>query len=510
MEITAPMLLIGGIGLFLFGMHTLTAALRALAGEGARALMRRFADRPLRGMITGAALTALVQSSSAVMIMVLGLVGAGVMSQVQALGVVLGANVGTTLTGWLVMGLGVKVSVGSFALPLLLAGAMAQILGRGRWVPLGGALAGFALVFLGIEWMKGGMAGFDGLLSPATLPGDTLAGRLALLGLGIVVTVVLQSSSAGVAAVIVLLSQDQVSFAQAAALVIGMTMGTTFTGVLASLGGTLDMRRIALAHLLVNLVQGFVALALLDLVLRVGPMLRLGDATLALVLFHTGFTLVGALAVLPLVPRLAQRVTQWLPERPVGLAVMLDRRFLSDPQAAGDLALAAARRAAGDVLGHLGAALAPQAARAGTAEDLARMEADQEALLDYLTRIPWPETGGAGASVYSELMQAGDHLRRLTARAGQGGRLAVALYEPMLQREARLLGAILRLEDPARQQRMLARMHMRLDQRERRLRRRILGRHAAPARLFALTDALRWLRRVALHAERVQAHLWGE
>jgi phosphate:Na+ symporter len=507
MDIPAPMLLTGGIGLFLFGMHTLTVALRALAGEGARAMMRRFTDRPAQGMATGAALTALVQSSSAVMIMVLGLVGAGVMTQSQALGVVLGANVGTTLTGWLVMTLGVKVSLGAFALPLLLGGAMAQILGRGRWAQAGGALAGFALVFLGIEWMKGGMGAFDGLLSDGTLPGATLPGRLALVGLGVVVTVVLQSSSAGVAAVIVLLAQGQIGFPQAAALVIGMTVGTTFTGVLASLGGTLAMRRTALAHLLVNLVQGLVALALLDLVLRVGPSLRLGDPALALVLFHTGFTLAGALAVLPLVPWLAQRVTLWLPERPSAIGVLLDTRFLSDPQAATDMALAAARHAAGDVLAHLGAALAPQGARADSDAELARMGADQEALMDYLARIPWAET--AGAPLYGELMQAGDHLRRLTARAGQGARLTLALYDPMLQREARLLGAILRLDDPHRQQRLLARMHERLERRERRVRRRILGRHAAPARLFALTDALRWLRRVALHAERVVVHLWG-
>lgn len=512
--------LLGGIGLFLFGMHTLTGDLSLMASDRARSALRRFAGRPLPAFATGAAVTALIQSSSATMVMTLGFLGAGFLSLTQALGIILGANVGTTLTGWAVMLLGVKVGLGAFAFPALFLAALARILGRGALARAAGVLAGLALVLVGIDLMKAGMEGAQGFLGPGSLPSDTLAGRLTLLGLGVAATVVMQSSSAGVATALVLVAGGHASFTQAAALVIGMTVGTTFTGILASLGGTSDMRRAALAHLVFNLVQGLVALALLDGIARLMPD-DPGDGPLALVIFHTAFTLTGALVFLPVLPRVAALVMRLVPDRPSALAQELDRRFLSDPSAALDLALAATRRRVAVLFALLGAGLGRRDAppidpRAGPA-----LADEAEAIARYVAEIKIPDADALRLQRVVELLALLDHLRRLGHRAGQADRIAVAAAEPLTRREARLLGATLARVAEAeaatpgpegdgpllRAHARLDRMSARLERREAGLRRLVLRTGSAVPTLFARTDALRWLRRSTAHAERVLHHL---
>jgi phosphate:Na+ symporter len=510
--------LLGGIGLFLFGMHQLTGDLRLMASDSARGALRRFAGRPWSAFLTGAGVTALIQSSSATMVMVLGFVGAGFLSLTQALGLILGANVGTTLTGWAVMLLGVKVSLGTLAFPALFAAALLRVVGRGAWARGAGVVAGLALVLIGIDLMKAGMEAAQGILGPGTLPADTLGGRLMLLGLGAAVTLVTQSSSAGVAAAIVLVAGGHASFTQAAALVIGMSVGTTFTGILASVGGTTDMRRAAVAHLVFNLTQGLVALALLDGIARLMPD-DPGDGPLALVMFHTAFALAGALVFLPVLSRVASLVAWLVPDRPSALAQELDRRFLADPSAALDLALAATRRRVVVLFGALGAALSGRPPPDGF--DPAALGAEAEAIGQYLTEIAIPDSDALRARRVAELLAVLDHLRRLAHRAGQAARISVARIEPVTRREACLLGATLgqvaaaeaALPGPGgdaplrRGHARLDRMAARLERREAGLRRQVLGSGAASPRLFAITDALRWLRRSTAHGERVLHHL---
>ncbi len=520
--------LLGGVGLFLYGMHALTQELRVLLSEGAREALRRYAGRPVGGILAGAGVTALIQSSTATIVMTLGFVGAGILSFGQSLGIVLGANIGTTFTGWMVMLFGIKISLGTIAYPVLFVAGLLKILADGRAARAGGVVAALCLIFIGIDLMKDGMGLFDGFLDHETLPADTLWGRVQLLLLGVAVTVITQSSSAGVAAAIVLLSAGHVNFAQAAAMVIGMTVGTTFTGILASLGGSVAMRRTALANLAFNLVKGVVALLLLDLIMRLFAASPWGGSpTLALVLFHTGFTVAGALLFLPIIEPFGRAIERLVPDRPEAPAALLDRRFQADPPAALDMVLAQARRQMGQLLDYLGEALAPGPRRSDLAFDSPAFTEDMDRLIAYLAQIPRPEGDQRQLQRFGELMALTDHLRRLGLRAGQGGRLTVALYEPLLRREALYLGAVLRrvghalpeaepgdvIARDARDRtlaaldRRLVRSQARLNRREDRLRRRILVTRAAPPRLFALTDALRWLRRSNAHAERLLAHL---
>ena len=243
----------GGLGLFLLGMIVLTDGLRALTGESLPRALARFTRSPLSGATTGAIATAILQSSSATTVAAVGFVGAGVLTFAQGLGLIFGANLGTTVTGWMVALLGFKLKVGVLVLPLIPLGAILRLFGKGRLSSAGYALAGFGLVFVGISMLQTGMGSLGSLITPESFPGDTWTGRLGLIAIGAVMTIVTQSSSAGVATALAALSAGAIAFPQAAALVIGMDVGTTATAALATIGGSVSARRTGLAHVVYNL-----------------------------------------------------------------------------------------------------------------------------------------------------------------------------------------------------------------------------------------------------------------
>ena len=154
---------LGGLGVFLLGVVIMTAGLKGVAGDALRSALTRFTKSPLSGACTGAVSTAILQSSSATTVAAVGFVGAGLLSFPQALGIIFGANVGTTITGWLVALLGFKFQLGSVVLPLILAGVLLHLFGRGRLQQGGLALAGFGLIFVGIATMQAGMSSMQGV-----------------------------------------------------------------------------------------------------------------------------------------------------------------------------------------------------------------------------------------------------------------------------------------------------------------------------------------------------------
>src|SRR5499426_4704220 len=162
--------ILGGVGLFLLGMTVMTTGLRGLAGSGLRTALSKAAETPLRGAFWGGVATLLVQSSSATTMTTIGLVSAGLLTFPQGLGLVFGANVGTTGTGWLVALIGLRVSLTAAALPMIFIGALIKLLGRGRASAAGAALAGFALVLFGLTTLQQGMSGLAEQLHPADLP----------------------------------------------------------------------------------------------------------------------------------------------------------------------------------------------------------------------------------------------------------------------------------------------------------------------------------------------------
>jgi phosphate:Na+ symporter len=509
--------ILGGIGMFLFGMKIMTEALREAAGGRLRQLLARFTTTPLAGVLTGTAATAVVQSSSATTVMTIGFVGAGLLTFPQALGVIYGANIGTTVTGWIVALLGFKLQLGTVALPALFGASLLAVLGQGAWMRAGRVAAGLCLLFIGLDMMQAGAAGLGDRLTPQRLPQGGLWGDLQLILLGLVVTVVMQSSSAAMAVALVLLGGGGINFEQAAAMVIGMNLGTTITAILASFGGSVAMRQTALANVLFNLGTAAVAYPLLVLT---GPMLSqtatmTGEPT-ALVLFHTGFNMVGALIFLPFTDAFARWVARIVPEGPAGavaggLVVTLDPALLKDEGAAMDAAQTALGRVARHVFSALGAALAPQSDMRGlaTLEDVARPAMTQ--IADYITRINLPDGKPAERDRYAALLHQADHLARLIKRLQRRALVPVVLSDPGLSRLSRLLGATLRrAADPARdglQAARLARLSDRIDAQTKQHRRAtLLHEHVgliSVGEMFDRTDAMRWLRRVSEHAARI-------
>ena len=184
---TADILFVfGGLGLFLLGMVVLTEGLRQLAGSALRRLLSEFTKTPIRGVAAGAMSTAVIQSSSATTVTAVGFVGAGLLTFPHGLGIVLGANIGTTVTGWIVAIVGFKLHLGLIVLPLVLVGVLLRLFSNTRLRHIGWALAGFGLLFVGIDAMQQGMAQFEGTITPDDFPEDTLFGRLQLVLLGIV------------------------------------------------------------------------------------------------------------------------------------------------------------------------------------------------------------------------------------------------------------------------------------------------------------------------------------
>ncbi|CAH1202052.1 Sodium-dependent phosphate transporter [Candidatus Nitrotoga sp. BS] len=302
--------LLGGIGLFLLGMGLMTDGLKLAAGPALGRILAHSTKTRMRGLASGVLVTALVQSSSAVTVAAIGFVNAGLLTLGQSMWVLFGANVGTTMTGWLVALVGLKFKIEVLALPLIGVGMALRLSGEGnRRGALGQALAGFGVLFLGIDMLK---ESFSGLSTDFKLPeGDGFKDTVVQVLIGIVLTVLMQSSSAALTIALTAAQGGLLTAQGAAAVVVGANIGTTVTALIAFIGATPNAKRAAAAHILFNLLTGAVALALLPWLVpaigAAGEVLELGSAPAAkLALFHTAFNLLGVMLVWPIADRMAR------------------------------------------------------------------------------------------------------------------------------------------------------------------------------------------------------------
>lgn len=518
--ITHILVAIGGVGLFLFGMMTLTDGLRRLAGNSMRRALAAYTRTPTSGAVTGAITTALIQSSSATTVTAIGFVGAGVISFSQALGVIFGANIGTTITGWLVALIGFKLNVGFIALPLMLVGALMRMFGGQRTSHIGGAIAGFSLLFIGIETMQEGLAHFEGVVTPASFPDDTWGGRFLLLLIGVVITLVTQSSSAGVATAMAALAAGTISFPQAAAMVIGMDVGTTFTAALATLGGSSAMRQTGYAHVIYNMMTGIMAFLML------GPYTAVvgdwamagasGNAQVAVVGFHTFFNTIGVILVLPFTRRFAEFIERLVPGGGPPLERGLDAGLLRDAAVATEAAAQTVRRVAREVFTITEALLDPDASRRIDQVKVQEIERGIGAALDFLENIKPLPGQEQTASRHAAALHALDHLSRLHHRCAQTERIDALFADRRLRRLAGLLRKALKTHlDRPDGERALKVDFDRLRQvfrRQRAFIRDRMIRHAAhdgidwPEMMLRL-DGARWLHRVSYHVWRIEHHM---
>lgn len=297
---------LGGLGLFLLGMWLMTDGLKLAAGRALERILAAWTRDRVRGLATGTLVTALVQSSSATTVAAIGFVNAGLLSFTQVVWVIFGANVGTTMTGWLVALIGLNIKIEAFALPFLGAGMLLRLTGEGtRRGAVGTAMAGFGALFLGIDILKDTFTDLGQGFQLTGLEGMGALTTVAYVLTGVLLTVLMQSSSAAIAIALTAAAGGMLALSGAAALVIGANVGTTVTALIAVIGATSNARRAAAAHVLFNLLTGIVALILLPWLLELVAYLasqggRPAPAATLLALFHTIFNVLGVLLMWPL------------------------------------------------------------------------------------------------------------------------------------------------------------------------------------------------------------------
>lgn len=304
--------LLSGLGLFLFGMNLLESALKELAGKGFRRFLRHSTNKPIGSVFGGIIATTIVQSSSLVGLIVLAFVGAGIIPLVNAIGVLIGSNLGTTFTGWIVATLGFKLNFSTFIYPLIALGGLSYGLAKGKLKSLALLVLGFALLLMGLDFMKESVVA---LTQAANIEKMSDYPLIIYLLIGIVFTAIIQSSSATMMLTLSALYAEIISLPAAAALVIGANLGTTSTVYLGSLQGAISKRRLAMAHVLFNFSVDTVAFILLYPLLNFILWMQLTDPLYSLVAFHSLFNLFGLILFLPFINLFAKKLEQWFPER---------------------------------------------------------------------------------------------------------------------------------------------------------------------------------------------------
>jgi phosphate:Na+ symporter len=516
--VSALATLAGGIGLFLLGMALLSDGLRAFAGDDLRRRLLELTGKPWRAFLSGAVATALVQSSSATTVAMIGFVSAGLVSFPQAIGVLLGASLGTTATGWIVAGLGLKFSAAYLGLPVIGAGAFVRTFSPGRWKQLGQAAGGFGMIFVGIGTLQQAMAGAPRYVELGAPPADTLWHRVLLVVVGVFLTVLLQSSSAAMAMTLTALHSGSIHFEQAAVLSIGASIGTTVTGVIASIGASVPAKRTALSLVLLNAVTGAVALLLLPALLAVvgwaQRTLELEPGAMSLAAFHTAFVGLGALLLLPFLDRIAVVVERWLPEKRNPWTAHFDASVLAAPEAA----LETTRRS----LAEITAAMCQEILKVlGTGRPAASVAALHQALGEaqhFYEKIPELGGGAGSAELRAALLHAFDHVTRLDAAFPPSPRLLRALDHEPARAMREELCALLRLaadgltgRGPAGWTEQVAAAAQRIKKLNRAgrasaLQQASLGQRSAQDALDTL-DAMRWINRLAERVDRACHYL---
>src|SRR5271166_247807 len=424
---------LGGVGLFLLGMTVMTDGLKALAGSALRTVLAKAAATPLSGAFWGAIVTLLVQSSSAVTMTTIGLVSAGLLTFPQGLGLVFGANVGTTGTAWLVALIGVRVSLSSYALPMIFIGALVKLLGRGRLAAAGASLAGFALVLYGLTTLQQGMGGLAEQLHPSDLPSvlgaagvgllPGLVGLLSLVVVGLVMTAVMQSSTAAIAVTLSAFYAGAVGLEQGCALIIGQNIGTATSSAMAAIGASTTAKRLAVAYILFKVIAALTALALfpitMSLIVRAASAL---DGVTLLAAYHTAYNVVGVLVLMPVIGWFTRFVERLLPDRTSPLTRCLDPAALAIPIAAAEGVRRTVARAVGSTCGSVDTALT--AASNGGAVQIEKSAASvteaAEALekaLKFLSDVSGPPQDGDEQRRVTSTLHALDHATRLAETA---------------------------------------------------------------------------------------------
>lgn len=323
--------IIGALAFFIYGMKLMSEGIQRAAGSQLRNILRSMTKNRYLGVLTGFLITAIVQSSSATTVMTVSFVNAGLLSLVESAGVMMGANIGTTITGWIVSLLGFKLKLSAYSIPIFAFGVPMLFSKKGNYKYWGEFLIGFGILFLGLSYLKGAVPDLKnnpevlGFLSNFTEWG--FFSRLFFVFVGTLVTIIVQSSSAAMAITLTLCAQGILPFDVAAAMILGENIGTTITAELASLVGNTAAKRSARIHSMFNIIGVTWMVILLPFILPVlsnvvqnlfgigDPFTSAEDMPIALSAFHTVFNAANVLLMLPFVPWLVKVAIKTVPEK---------------------------------------------------------------------------------------------------------------------------------------------------------------------------------------------------
>lgn len=328
--------LMGGLGLFIYGIHLMGECLQKAAGDRTRKILGRLTNNPVLGVLVGAGITGIIQSSSATTVMLVGFVNAGLMTLTQAVGVVMGANIGTTVTGQIV-----AFNLIDYALPIVGIGfAMSFFPKNKKYKNIGEIILGFGILFLGLKIMTDSVIFFkdqkyisDLLIAAGNTKNSVLAPLLGVLA-GLVTTMIIQSSSATIGLLIALASSGVVPIHAAIPILLGDNIGTCITAILASIGTSLSARRTALAHAVFNIVGTIIILIFLNPYQKFIVFLSPVSVPRQIANAHTLFNVINTIILLPFIPCLVKIVTFLLPGKEPGCQAQshyLDRLLIKTP-----------------------------------------------------------------------------------------------------------------------------------------------------------------------------------
>ncbi|MEJ1471345.1 MAG: Na/Pi symporter [Candidatus Sedimenticola sp. (ex Thyasira tokunagai)] len=315
-----------GVAIFLFGMFSLEEGFRAFTGGTLEKILRKSTDRMWKSLSFGFTAATVMQSSSLVSVITISFLSAGLIGLVEGMGIIFGANVGTTTGAWLIAGFGLKVKISAYAMPMLVFGVVLIFQKSKSLKGFGYILAGLGFLFLGIHHMKEGFEAFQNQISLTDYAMEGFAGVLVFTLIGIVATIIMQSSHATLVLIITALSVQQVTYDNALALAIGANVGTTITAVIGSLTSNTEGKRLALADVLFKVAAGIVFMLMMNQIIGMVDLiasvigLAEDDYTLKLAVFHTIFNVAGVIIMVPFVNQLVQLVTNVMPERKIPLA----------------------------------------------------------------------------------------------------------------------------------------------------------------------------------------------
>jgi len=310
-----------GVAIFLFGMLSLEEGFRAFTGGTLERLLRRTTASTFHSLGFGIVSTTIMQSSSLVSVITISFLSAGLITLAAGIGIIFGANLGTTTGAWLVAGFGLKVNIAAYAMPMLVFGVILMFQPSKQLKGFGYILSGLGFLFLGIHYMKEGFDAFSGSIDLSQYAVSGYKGLFLFTVIGIMATVVMQSSHATLVLIITALSVNQISYENALALAIGSNVGTTITAIIGAMSANEAGKRLATAHLIFNLVTGFIAIALIyqliDFIdwLSIEVGIEQDDYSLKLAVFHTIFNLIGVAVMLPFIGKLVTMLERVIPEK---------------------------------------------------------------------------------------------------------------------------------------------------------------------------------------------------